>query len=70
MPFGALTALMFLRDLARLRPGQRALILGASGGVGVHAVQIARYFGAHVTGMCSTANVDLVASLGADRVID
>lgn len=70
LPFGATTALVFLRDFARLRAGQRVLVLGASGGVGVHAVQIAKHLGAHVTGIASTDNVDLVASLGADAVID
>lgn len=67
---GATTALTFLRDVAKLKPGQRLLINGASGAVGTYAVQLARYFGAHVTGVCSGANVELVKSLGADRVID
>lgn len=70
LPFGAVTALVFLRDFARLKSGQRILIIGASGGVGVHAVQIARHMGAHVTGVTSTDNVKLVADLGADRVVD
>jgi NADPH:quinone reductase-like Zn-dependent oxidoreductase len=69
-PFGALSALAFLRDFVQIKPGQRILIHGASGAVGVFAVQLAKHFEAHVTGVCSTANVDLVASLGADEVID
>jgi NADPH:quinone reductase-like Zn-dependent oxidoreductase len=66
----ALTALQGLRNRAQLRPGQRVLINGAAGGVGTFAVQIAKTFGAHVTGVCSTKNVALVKSIGADRVID
>ena len=70
MPLAALTALQALRDDARLRPSQRVVVVGASGGVGHYAVQIARAMGAEVTGVCSTANVDLVRQLGAERVVD
>lgn len=67
---GALTALPFLRDTAHLTNGQTILINGASGSVGTAAVQLAKHIGATVTGVCSTANVELVRSLGADEVVD
>jgi NADPH:quinone reductase-like Zn-dependent oxidoreductase len=70
IPFGANTALYFLRDMAKLQPGQKVLIIGASGCTGVYAVQLAKHYGAEVTGVCSTRNMELLRSLGADHVID
>lgn len=70
IPFGGLTALEFLQDKGRLKPGEKVLINGASGAVGSAAVQLARHFGAEVTGVCSAANAALVRDLGAHRVID
>ncbi|WP_422754214.1 NAD(P)-dependent alcohol dehydrogenase [Micromonospora sp. WMMD708] len=70
LPLAGVTALQGLRDAARVAPGQRVLVNGASGGVGTLAVQLARALGATVTGVCSTRNVELVRSLGCDHVID
>src|SRR2546422_5096956 len=70
LTFGGLTSLIFLRDKARIQPRERVLINGASGAVGSAAVQLAKHFGATVTGVCSAANAPLVESLGADRVVD
>jgi NADPH:quinone reductase-like Zn-dependent oxidoreductase len=70
VPVAALTALQALRDKGRLRPGQKVLVNGAGGGVGTFTVQLAKALGAEVTGVCGTGKVDLVTSIGADRVVD
>ncbi len=70
VPLSGMTALQGLRNVGGVQPGQRVLVIGAAGGVGSFAVQLAHVFGAHVTGMCSTSKIDLVRSIGADDVID
>ena len=70
IPVSGVTALEGVRDRAQVKPGEKVLVIGASGGVGTFAVQIAKSSGADVTGVCSTARMDLVQALGADHVVD
>lgn len=70
VPISAFTALQAVRDKGRVQSGQKVLVIGAAGGVGTYAVQLARMLGAHITGVCSTTKADLVRSIGADEVID
>ncbi len=70
LPISGATAIKALREVGKLAPGQRVLVIGAGGGVGTYAVQLAKAWGAHVTGVCSTSKVDLVRSIGADEVVD
>jgi NADPH:quinone reductase-like Zn-dependent oxidoreductase len=70
LPISGLTALQAMRDVGKVQAGQKVLVIGAGGGVGTLTVQVAKAFGAHVTGVCSTSKVDLVRSIGADDVID
>jgi NADPH:quinone reductase-like Zn-dependent oxidoreductase len=70
LTISGITALQALRDDGKIQKGQRVLVIGAAGGVGTYAVQLAKEFGAHVTGVCSTSKVDLVAEIGADEVVD
>jgi NADPH:quinone reductase-like Zn-dependent oxidoreductase len=70
LPISGFTAIQALRDVGKVQSGQKVLVIGASGGVGTYAVQIAKAFGAEVTGVCSTRNMDMVRSIGADHVVD
>lgn len=70
IPIGARTAFHYLNTIAEIKPEQKVLVYGASGSVGTYAIQLAKYFGAEVTGVCSTTNLEMVKKLGADRVID